>query len=78
MLKSDRFPKKYLEDIGEIYTFVIVKLSHQSKTIVTMKGTIKEMIYCRARLGAMLRRREVRSLRFPRKTAVRSLTYCYN
>ena len=53
--------------MGEIYTFVIVKLSHQSKTIVTMKGTIKEMIYCRARLGAMLRRREVRSL-----------TYCYN
>ena len=24
-----------------------------------MKGTIKEMIYCRARFGAMLRRREV-------------------
>ena len=45
MLKLDRFPKKYLEDIGEIYTFVTVKLSHQSKTIVTMKGTIKEMIY---------------------------------
>ena len=29
------------------------------KAIVTMKGTIKEMIYCRARYGAMLRRREV-------------------
>ena len=63
MLKSDRFPKKYLEDIGEIYTFVTVKLSHQSKIIVTMTGTIKEMIYCRARFEAMLRRREVRSLR---------------
>ena len=43
--------------MGEIYTFVIVKLSHQSKTIVTMKGTIKKMIYCRARFEAMLRRR---------------------
>jgi hypothetical protein len=29
------------------------------KAIVTMKGTIKEMIYCRTRFGAMLRRREV-------------------
>ena len=29
------------------------------KRIVIMKGTIKERMYCRARFGAMLRRREV-------------------
>lgn len=33
MLKLDRFPKKYLEDMGEIYTFAIVKLSQQSKQL---------------------------------------------
>lgn len=31
MLKSDRFLRKYLENMGEIYTFVPVKLSHQLK-----------------------------------------------
>ena len=33
MLKLDRFPKKYLEDMREIYTFAIVKLSQQSKQL---------------------------------------------
>ena len=39
-----------------------------------MKGTIKEMIYCRARFGAMLRRRGGAYLEV---NAMRSLTYCY-
>ena len=43
---------------GNIY-FCHRKTITTIKTIVTMKGTIKEMIYCRARFGAMLRRREV-------------------
>ena len=32
-VKIRRFPKKYLEDMGEIYTFAIVKLSQQSKQL---------------------------------------------
>ncbi|SDN96755.1 hypothetical protein SAMN04487900_10634 [Prevotella communis] len=43
---------------GNIY-FCHRKTITTIKAIVTMKGTIKEMIYCRARFGAMLRRREV-------------------
>lgn len=65
MLKTDRFLRKYLEDMWEIYTFVPVKLSHQLKINCNNERNYQgnDLLPSEFSLCSWL---------------ARSLTYCYN